>query len=393
MVSRSIQTAMQNGSFIRKMFEEGDRLRALYGADQVFDFSLGNPDGEPPEECLRVMETLVRQKGVHRYMVNAGLADARARVAAYEATRSGLPLEARHIVMSVGAAGAINCAFRAILEPGDEVLVVSPYFAEYLSYIGNYGGVPVRVPARQDDFQLDIPAIAKAVTPRTRAMILNSPNNPTGVVYPADSLRELDLALRQREHELQMDSPILVLSDEPYAKLAYGVEVPPVLKLVRHSVVINSFSKSLSLPGERIGYLAVRPDTKDADLLVAALAYTTRILGYVNAPSLFQEAASLCLDVPAPVESYRRRGELLYEILTENGYDCPRPDGAFYLFPRSFLEDDVEFSRIAAQYRILLVPGSGFGCPGRVRLAYCVNEDMIRRSRDAFRALSQVFGH
>jgi len=393
MISAKIAAAMANGSFIRKMFEEGARLRAIYGDENVYDFSLGNPDLEPPEECLAAMETLVRKPGIHKYMSNAGTMEARQAVADYESRRSGLYLTADHVVMTVGAAGALNCVFKAILDKEDEVILISPYFVEYLSYISNYEGKPVIVPANSVDFQPDLLAIGRAITPRTRAILLNSPNNPTGVVYTREILAGLNRVLREREHELHITTPILTLSDEPYGKLAYGVEVPSVLELVEHSVVINSFSKSLSLPGERIGYIAIRPDTQDAAQLAAACAYTNRILGFVNAPALFQGVVAACLDVPADIERYRARGERLYQILTENGYQCTRPDGAFYLFPRSLIEDDVEFCRIAAEYHILMVPGSGFGCPGHVRLCYAVPDDMIERSADAFRKLSQVFGH
>ncbi len=393
MITPAIAAAMQGGSFIRKMFEEGTRQKQLYGEENVFDFSLGNPDLEPPEACLAEMERLVRRPGIHKYMANAGAVDAREAVAAYESRRSGLQLTAGNVIMTVGAAGALNCIFKSILEEGDEVIIISPYFVEYLSYIGNYGGKAVAVPSKAGNFQLDLLAIGRAVTPRTRAVLLNSPNNPTGVVYPASDLAALNGILRSREHELKMETPILTLSDEPYGKLTYGVEVPSVLKFIENSVVVNSFSKSLSLPGERIGYIAIRPDTQDAELLASACAYTNRVLGFVNAPSLLQGVVAACLDLPAEVDIYRRRGERLYQILLENGYECTRPEGAFYLFPKTLIEDDMEFCRIASEHHILMVPGSGFGCPGHARLAYCVDEAVIERSANAFRELSKVFGH
>jgi len=393
MITPAIASAMQGGSFIRKMFEEGTRQKALYGEENVFDFSLGNPDLEPPEACLEEMQRLVRKPGIHKYMANAGAVDARNAVASYESRRSGLSLSSENIIMTVGAAGGLNCLFKSILEPDDEVIIIAPFFVEYLSYIGNYKGKPVIVPSKPGDFQLDLLAIGNAITPRTRAVLLNSPNNPTGVIYPACDLAALNNVLRTREHELKMETPILTLSDEPYGKLSYGIEVPSVLKLLEHSVVINSFSKSLSLPGERIGYIAIRPDTQDADLLASACAYTNRILGFVNAPSLLQGVVASCIDLPAEVDVYRRRGERLYQILLENGYECTRPQGAFYLFPKTLIEDDMEFCRIASEHHILMVPGSGFGFPGYARLAYCVGEDVIERSARAFAELSKVFRH
>ncbi len=385
MIAEHIAKKMAGGSMIRRMFEEGNRLRQQFGAENVYDFSIGNPDAEPPREVLAALRGLADQPNIHKYMPNAGHEDVRAAVAAQEGKRAGVPLTARHVIMTVGAAGGLNAALKAILNPGEEVIVIAPYFVEYFSYIDNHGGVPVVVKADPTTFLPDAEAVAAAVTPRTKAIILNSPHNPTGVVYDRGTLQALADALGRKQAEL--GRAVYVLSDEPYTRLLFEGEAVPILSLFRNGIVVNSFSKSLSLPGERIGYLAVNPACDDGDALLDALAYTNRVLGYVNAPSLFQKAVAAALTAGIDIDEYRTRRDLLYGCITGLGMECVKPAGAFYLFPKVPGGDDLAFTEKAAAEHILVVPGSGFGWPGHVRLAYCVGRDTIERSFPAWERL------
>jgi aspartate aminotransferase len=392
MISDSIRQSMAGGSMIRKMFEEGIRLAKLYGKENVYDFSLGNPDGEPPQETLEALHRLALEPGIHQYMPNAGFPDVRARMAAFETARSGVEVDGDLIVMTVGAAGGLNVAMKALLNPGDEVLVLAPYFVEYLTYIRNHGGVPVVVPTDPETFQPDCAAVEAAMTPRTRAILLNSPHNPTGVVYSRAVLEALNDTLIRRGEALGLQSPVCVLSDEPYSRLVYdGVEAPAMMSIFTNVMVINSFSKALALPGERIGYVAVHPGMQEAREVAAALAYTNRTLGFVNAPGLLQKAVAASLEANIDIAEYQARRDLLHGIVTESGFTCAKPQGAFYLFMKSPIEDDRAFSDAAAKYNLLIVPGSGFGGPGYVRLAYCVSRDLIERSREAWHKLGKEF--
>lgn len=385
MISRQVAENLKGGSMIRKMFEEGIRLRKIYGNDNVYDFSLGNPDAEPPREVLVALKKLADAPGIHKYMPNAGFEDVRAAIAAKEGSRAGLDLGAAHVIMTVGAAGGLNATLKALLDPGDEVIVIAPYFVEYLFYIRNHGGVPVIVKSDADTFLPQASAIAAAVTDKTKALIINSPNNPTGVVYDAVTLQSLSVALEEAGKKNGRD--IYVLSDEPYTQLLYEGTVPPTLSIFTNGIVINSFSKSLSLPGERIGYVAVSPNAADCGMLLAALAFTNRTLGYVNAPSLFQKVAAESLYAGIDVSEYRERRDLLYQHITSLGMQCLKPAGAFYLFPKAPGGDDGSFVERAAAERLLIVPGSGFGWPGHVRIAYCVDKGTIRRSFPAWEKL------
>lgn len=391
MVSYEIAENLKGGSMIRKMFEEGNRLRALYGEDHVYDFSLGNPDGEPPMETLQAIQDLAAQPDIHKYMANAGYDDVRAAMAQYEAERSDIPVEGKHVVMTVGAAGGLNCVLKTLLNPGDEVIVLAPFFVEYTFYIKNYRGIAVIVPVNPSTFQPDADAIRKAITPRTRAIIMNSPNNPTGAVYTRESLIAVREALAEgeRAHHLQM--PICVISDEPYSKLVYEGEAVPVMSVFDHAIVVNSFSKSLALPGERIGYTAVSPRCQDAEEIVAGIIFANRTLGFVNAPGLMQRAVARSLNAKVDVEEYRWRRDRLHQILIQSGFTCNLPQGAFYLFPQTPIADDKRFSDEAAKLNLLLVPGSGFYGPGHVRLAYCVSRQVIERSEEAFHKLGKQF--
>lgn len=384
-VAAKIRSAMERSSWIRKMFEEGARLKAEFGADAVFDFSLGNPNLEPPQAFREALRDLVEHDppGAHGYMANAGYPEVREAVAARVSREQDAAVEARHVVMTVGAGGALNVVLRAILEPGDEVVVPRPYFVEYDFYLDNHQGTLRPVPTTRD-FDLDLGALEQAIGPRTRAVILNSPNNPTGKVYSRRNLRDLaDLLDRKRREHGRI---LYLIADEPYRRIVYdGIEVPAIFPLFPHAFVCTSHSKDLSLPGERIGHVAVNPAATEADTVAGALTLTNRILGFVNAPALMQRAVARLQEVTVDVAPYRRNRDLLFEGLTDAGYECHKPEGAFYLFPRSPIPDDVAFVRELQKERILAVPGTGFGGPGHFRLAYCCATETVERSLPGFR--------
>lgn len=365
------------------MFEEGNRLKEEFGADAVFDFTLGNPDLDPPEQLLARLRELTQQApdGLHRYMQNAGWPHVRESVASHLERRTDLPFAGNHVVMTVGAGGALNTLLKAILNPGDEVIVLSPYFVEYQFYIDNHRGVMVQVPC-DDTFAPDPVALRSAVTPRTRAVLINSPNNPSGRVYSHEELERTCTALSAAANE--HGSPIYLITDEPYRKITYGAECPEIPQYYKDTVVVTSSSKDLGLAGERIGYLAISPEAADADELAAACTFCNRTLGFVNAPSLFQLAVADCLDVSVDVDRYRTRRDLLHEHLVGLGFEIPAPEGAFYLFPKCPIDDDTKFVRELMEERVLVVPGSGFGTPGYFRVSYAVPSDVIERSLPAW---------
>jgi aspartate aminotransferase len=391
-IAVKIRESLTNASFIRKMFDQGEELRKLYGATNVYDFTLGNPDLEPPAAFNEKLQELANHPlpGMHKYMSNAGYEETRAAVAANLNRIAGQNLTANHVVMTVGAGGGLNVIFKTLLNPGDEVLVNSPYFVEYGFYADNHQGKLVVVKSRPD-FQLDLTAIEAALTPRTKAVLINSPNNPTGVVYSEAGLRGLAGLLRKKEAEY--GNPIYLVSDEPYAGLVYdGVKVPPVLSIFDHALVATSHSKDLALPGERIGYIAINPKIPEADILFNGLVFANRVLGFVNAPALMQRLVTGLQGQVTGVEVYRERRDILYHHLTEIGFEVVKPQGAFYLFPKSPIPDDVAFINAALKYNLLLVPGSGFAGPGYFRIAYCVAKDTIERSLPFFTKLAEEFG-
>ncbi len=389
MIARKIADNMSKGSMIRQMFEEGNRLKALYGADNVYDFSLGNPDLPPPSAVSQALRSLVEenQPGLHSYMSNAGHEATRQAVAAWQSSLSGLAIPAGLVCMTVGAAGALNASLKALLDPGDEVIVLAPFFFEYLSYIDNHGGVPVIVPASRETLLPDPAALEKALTPRTKAIIINSPNNPSGVIYPEETLRMLNSLL------LAQSQTIYVLSDEPYADLVYdGQSMPATLAYLQNAVICTSWSKSLSLPGERIGCLVVSPRCESADQLINACVYCNRILGYVNAPALFQRVIERSINARVDIAQYEKRRDLLADVLTGAGFTLQKPAGGLYLFPVCPDADDVAFARICAGHRVLLVPGSGFRFPGYFRLCFAVREAAILGSAHAFQDIARHYG-
>ncbi|HLO26440.1 MAG TPA: pyridoxal phosphate-dependent aminotransferase [Geobacteraceae bacterium] len=392
-IAAKIQTYIENASWIRKMFEEGERLRKIHGPENVYDFTLGNPNVEPPPEFSAAFRQLAREPlpGMHRYMSNAGYDECRTAVAALLAEDSGLPVTGAHVVMTCGASGALNVVLKTILNPGEEVIILAPYFVEYRFYIDNHGGVPVVVWTDRETFQLDLPAIEAAITERTRAIIINTPNNPTGSVYHEESLRELGIIVQRKERELGRQ--IYVISDEPYARISYdGLSIPHIFAYVDNSVIVTSHSKDLALPGERIGYLAANPRMTHIDLFVEGAVFCNRTLGFVNAPALMQRLVAKLQRSSVDIDAYQEKRDILYHYLTEMGFRMTRPAGAFYLFPRSPEADDVEFVKLAQKHLILVVPGSGFGAPGFFRIAYCVDKEMIERSLPAWRNLAKDAG-
>ena len=393
MIADKMVNLVKNSSAIRAMFEEGKIMAAKYGAENVYDFSLGNPNVPAPAEVKKaVFEELEKEDPVvlHGYMNNSGYEDVRAAIADSINRKFQTSFGEKNIIMTVGAAGGLNVILKTLLNPGDEVIVIAPYFGEYNSYVSNYDGKIVVVSPNTETFQPNLEELEQKITARTKAVIINSPNNPTGVVYSEDTIKKMADILRSREKELGTD--IYLISDEPYRELVYdGIEVPYLTKYYENAIIGYSYSKSLSLPGERIGYLVIPDEVSDAEDVIAAANVATRILGYVNAPSLMQKVVAKCLDAKVDVPFYNRNREALYNGLRELGFECIKPEGAFYLFVKSPVEDEKVFCAAAKKYHILIVPGSSFACPGYVRIAYCVSYETIMNSMPGFKALAEEF--
>ncbi len=394
MISEKMKGFVVNSSAIRAMFEEGKKMAAQYGAENVYDFSLGNPNVPAPREVAEAIRQVLDEEDpvlVHGYMNNSGYEDVREAVADSLNKKYGTRYGASNILMTVGAAGGMNVFFKTILNPGDEVITVSPYFGEYRSYVGNYDGKLVAVPAMPDTFQPDAEGIRKAITERTRALILNSPNNPTGAVYTRESIEAVAAVLREAEE--RFGNPIYLFSDEPYREIAYdGIDVPWVPSMYADAIVGYSYSKSLSLPGERIGYLVIPSGIEGFEDFIAAANTANRILGFVNAPSLMQRAVAKCLDCSSDVGFYDANRRILTENLTAFGFTFVEPKGAFYLWIKSPEADEKAFVRKAKEERILIVPGSSFGCAGWVRLAYCVSRHTVEGALSGFAKLAGDYG-
>jgi aspartate aminotransferase len=392
-IAAKIQAFIENASWIRRMFEEGERLRKIHGPDNVYDFTIGNPNVEPPPEFVAEFRRLAAEPlpGMHRYMSNAGYDECRNAVAAHLAESSALPVTGAQVVMTCGASGAMNVVLKTILNPGEEVIILAPYFVEYRFYIDNHGGVPREVWTDRETFQLDLAAIEAAISEKTRAIIINTPNNPTGAIYHEESLRSLGAIVQRKERELGRQ--IYVISDEPYARIAYdGNRIPHIFTCVDNSVIVTSHSKDLALPGERIGYLAANPRMTHAELFIEGAVFCNRSLGFVNAPALMQRLVAKLQRASVDIDAYQEKRDILYHYLTEMGFRLMRPAGAFYLFPQSPFADDVEFVKLAQKHHILLVPGAGFGAPGFFRIAYCVDKEIIERSLPAWRNLAKEAG-
>lgn len=394
MISKKMEELVKGSSVIRAMFEEGKKMAEKYGAENVYDFSLGNPSVEPPEEVKQAIIDILKEEEpntLHGYMSNSGYEDVRQTIADNINKRFDTHFSVENIIMTVGAAGGLNVILKTLINPGEEVIVFAPFFGEYRNYIANVDGKVVVVPPDTSTFMPDMQEFEKRITPKTRAVIINTPNNPTGVVYSEDTLKELAAILEKKQKEFGTD--IYLISDEPYRELVYGdVTVPYVTKYYNNAIVGYSYSKSLSLPGERIGYLVIPNEVSDFEAVSGAANVATRILGFVNAPSLQQKVIARCVDAKVDIEIYDKNRRLLVDHLRKFGYECASPDGAFYLFVKTLEEDDAAFTAKAKELNLLVVPGSSFSCPGYVRIAYCVDYDMIVRALPAFEKLAEAYG-
>ena len=383
-ISKKLESIIAGSSFIRKMFEEGARLKAEFGAENVYDFSLGNPNVPPPEKFIEILRETVSTCGLddHCYMPNTGYPMVCGSVAEYLSKEQEAPVTDKEILMTCGASGALNVALKAILDPGDEVLTPTPCFVEYKFYADNHGGV-LKTVESGPNFELDLEAIADAISEKTKAFLINSPNNPTGQVYSEANMMALGDLLTRKSQEFSRT--IYLISDEPYRKIVYdGVEVPSIFKSYKESIIGTSYSKDISIPGERIGFVAVNPAAAHRSDLLAAMTVANRILGYVNAPALMQRVVACMQGMSVDISEYARKREMLCDGLAGFGYEFLKPPGTFYLFPRSPIADDVEFVNILKEERILVVPGTGFNGPGYFRIAFCVDDDTIKNSLPGF---------
>jgi len=391
-ISKRIKEWMEQSSWIRKMFEEGVALKAQYGEESVFDFTLGNPDLEPPLLFSKILQRVVAEirRGQHGYMPNAGYMETRQAIADYLSQAHQVGISGEQVIMTCGAGGGLNVVLKTLLNPGEEIIILIPYFVEYLFYVSNHGGSCKLVKTRSD-FSLDLSEIEKALSSKTKAIIVNSPHNPTGRVYDGESMRELGELLRRKSSEIGRE--IYLVSDEPYSKIVYdGVRLPSVFRLYEHSILVTSYSKELSIPGERMGFIAVSPLAKPLNDLVEGMIFCNRTLGFVNAPALMQRVVRHLQGISVDVTIYQKRRDLLCDNLASLGYRFVKPEGAFYLFPQTPL-DDVTFVQELQSEHILTVPGRGFGMPGFFRIAYCVDEKVIRHSLEGFRKVAEKYFH
>lgn len=393
MISNKMETLLQGNSTIRAMFEEGKKLAEIYGKENVYDFSIGNPNVEPPENIKITINEILNSQSpnlVHGYMNNSGYEDVREDIALYLNKKENLNLDCKNIVMTCGAAGGLNIILKTLLNPNDEVITFAPYFMEYNNYVNNFDGKLAVVPTDINNFEPNLDVLEKSITPKTKAIIINNPNNPTGVIYCEKFLTNLANLLEAKQKEFNTN--IYLISDEPYREIVYdGAAVPCLLKYYKNTFIGYSYSKSLSLPGERIGYVVVNNNMDEFDKIIDSLNIANRILGFVNAPSLFQRVVAKCLDSEVDINIYKKNFDLLYNHLIDLGFICVKPQGTFYLFPRSPIEDDKKFCEDAKKFNLLLVPGSSFGCPGHFRISYCVSYDTVKNSLPAFEKLASLY--
>lgn len=389
MISNSMSNLIKNSSTIRAMFEEGQKLANIYGAENVFDYSIGNPNVEPPEKIKEIIFDILNEEkpnNIHGYMNNSGYEGVRETIALHLNKKHNMNLSNKNVLMTCGAAGGLNVIFKTLLNPEDEVIVFAPFFGEYINYVNNFSGKTIVVSANTENFQPNLDEFREKISPRTKAVIINTPNNPTGVIYNSDTLAKLSKILN--EFEKKYGTSIYLISDEPYREVVYDNNVvPQIFKFYKNSFIVYSYSKSLSLPGERIGYLVMNENIDSFELIVSSLNIANRVLGFVNAPSLFQKVISRALDLEVDVDIYKKNRDLLYNKLISLGIECIKPQGSFYLFPKSPMVDDVRFCEEAKKFNILAVPGSVFGCPGYFRLSYCISYDKVEKSLKAFEDL------
>lgn len=393
MISNKMKSLVANNSTIRAMFEEGKKLSEIYGEENVFDYSIGNPNVEPPESIKKVITEILNEERpnlIHGYMNNSGYEDVRDAISAFLNKKYNLSLSKNNLVMTCGAAGGLNIILKSILNLDDEVITFAPYFGEYNNYTQNFDGKLVIAPTDTKNFEPDLNALSEIITSKTKALIINNPNNPTGVVYSRKLIQNLADLLNKKQKEL--NTTIYLISDEPYREIVYDdIEVPCLLKYYDNTFIGYSYSKSLSLPGERIGYVVVSTKMEYFDEMMSSLNIANRILGFVNAPSLFQRVIAKSLGAEVDVSIYKKNRDLLYDHLISLGFTCVKPQGAFYLFPKCPIQDDKKFCEDAKQFNLLLVPGSAFGCPGHVRLSYCISYDKIKNSLQAFDKLAALY--
>ena len=393
MVSERMKDLISNNSTIREMFEEGKRLRSIYGKENVYDFSLGNPSVPAPNSISKSIVDIVTNEDfldVHGYTNNAGIEEVRETISNSINKKFGTNFTKNNIIMVTGAASGLNIIFKSILDSGDEVITFAPYFMEYKHYVSSYGGKLISIAPDVTTFQPNLEELEKSINSKTKAVLINTPNNPSGVIYSTETLKSIANILEEKQKEFGHE--IFLVSDEPYRELAYdNTEVPYVTKFYKNTFVVYSYSKSLSLPGERIGYVVVSNEMEDCENIVTALTISNRIIGSVNAPSLMQLVIMRCIDEKVDLETYDTNRNLLYNALIDFGFECIKPQGAFYLFMKTPIEDDVEFCKKAKEFNLIFVPGSSFACPGYVRICYCVDTDMIKRSFASFKKLAEVY--
>lgn len=390
MIAEKMKDLVNNNSVIREMFEEGKRLEKIYGKENVYDFSLGNPSVPVPKEINETIKNIVDTEDacdLHGYMSNSGFPEVREKIAGSINKRFRTKFNENNIIMTVGAASGINIVLKTILNPDEEVIVFAPYFLEYRNYIKNYDGKVVEVLCEHETFEPHLENFKNSINGKTRAVIINTPNNPTGVVYSEETIKEISNILKCKQKEL--NTTIFLISDEPYRELVYDdIEVPYFTKYYENTFVVYSYSKSLSLPGERIGYVVVPDEMEDSKTVIDAVTISNRVIGCVNAPSLMQKVVGECAHLTVDINEYKKNRDLLYNGLIEYGFECIKPQGAFYLFLKSPIEDEKEFCKIAKKYNILMVPGSSFAFPGYVRISYCVSNNMIRKSLPEFKKVA-----